>query len=89
MTPGVTRFSVRGKHLQAQGGLGFKGTASIGAYSIQGSKIVLTNTGGIGKFANIYMYPYPAGGRPVKKIGQKVAPGLFETSVAVSLAPRH
>ena len=89
MTPGVTRFSVRGKHLQAQGGLGFRGMASIGAYSIQGSKIVLTNNGGIGKFALIYMYPYPAGGRPVKKIGQKVVPGLVETSVAISLAPHH
>ena len=63
--------------------------ASIGAYSIQGSKIVLTNTGGIGKSASIYMYPYPAGGRPVKKIGQNVVPGLVETSVAISLAPNH
>jgi hypothetical protein len=86
-TPSVTRFSMRGRHLKAQEGLLFKGLASIGAYSIQGSKIVLTNNGGIGKYASIYMYPYPARGRPIKKIGQNVVPGLIETSVAVSVAP--
>ncbi len=86
-TPSVSRFSVRGTHLEPQGGVGVRGIASIGAYSIQGSKIVLTDNGGMKTPASIYVYSYPAGGRPVKKIRQNIVPGLVETSVAVSVAP--
>lgn len=67
--------------------IGFRGVASIGSYSIQGSKIVSTDTGGIGKFASLYIYAYPAGSRPIEKIWRNAVPGLVETSVAISVAP--
>lgn len=90
MTPAVARFSVRGKRLKEQKGLGsgLRGITFIDAYWTQGSKLILTDSGGGGRPASIYVYAYPAGGRPIKKIWQNVVPGLVETSVTVSLAPR-
>lgn len=86
--PFVSRFTVRGKHLKARGGVRLKrGIGYLGSYWISGSKIVATSAGEGGS-APIYLYSY-ASGKLIKKIGRGAVPYGYggEISVTVSVTP--
>lgn len=87
MTPGVSRYAVRGNNLRPVGGLGFKrGIHDLGAYWISGSKIVATSAG-YGIFPPASVYSYPRGWHRVETIGRGVVPSSSYTSIAISTAP--
>lgn len=83
------RYVVRGNRLKQRRGVSLNGDfKALGDYWIQGSRAVATNSGGTQIYAPIFLFNYPAGGYPIRTIGEGVVPAVNATSVTISVAPQ-